>query len=91
VPGTTDGSFTRAFLGDVLLRAALGIGAMLCSFAGGFVGATADDAWAPFAGALGGLALGVVLPVVGYRGLIRQSPEATGRDGSATHSLHEPG
>jgi nitrate reductase gamma subunit len=55
----------------VLLRAGLGLLAMLCSFAGGALGSATDSEWGPFLGAVAGLVLGLALAVLLYRRLTR--------------------
>lgn len=67
VVGSTEGSFSRAFFRGMMLRIALALGAMGLSYAGSAIGATVDAAWAPFLGALLGLAVGIVLVVLVLR------------------------
>lgn len=85
-----DPSFTRAFLGEVALRTGLGLAVMLVAGGGAALGSQAGGAWGPFAGAVTGTLLGIAAVVLVLRRR-RQSPVATGRDESATHSLQEPG
>ena len=86
--------FTQYFFGEMAVRMGLAFLAMAASFAGGWIGDRTGDDWQPFTGAMTGLVLGCVVAVLLYRrrgARSAQEPDATGRDGSATHSLHEPG
>ncbi|MFL6156986.1 MAG: hypothetical protein ACJ72D_12875 [Marmoricola sp.] len=65
--GTTEGSFSRAFLRSVLLRMGLALAAMALSFAGSEIGDLTSTAWGPFVGGVVGLAVGVAAMVVVLR------------------------
>ncbi|MBO9520497.1 MAG: hypothetical protein J7518_03080 [Nocardioidaceae bacterium] len=72
MPPRSTQRFTQSFLGDVLLRAGLGLLAMLCSFGGGAVGRATDTEWGPFLGAVAGLLAGLALAFLLYRRLTRE-------------------
>lgn len=65
--GTTEGSFTRAFVRQMLLRIALAVAAMACSYAGAELGDLTDTEWGPFTGGVTGLLIGVLGVVVVLR------------------------
>ncbi len=76
--GTTEGSFTRAFFRSMLLRIGLATAAMALSYAGAGIGKQIDTAWAPFLGALAGLALGIGLVVLVLRRFEPRPPRPGG-------------
>ncbi len=59
--GTTEGSFTRAFLRGVAFRIGLLSLAMALAVGGVALGSLSDAAWAPFLGGCAGLAAGLLL------------------------------
>lgn len=71
MPGSEEPSFTQAFVRGMLLRIGLAVGAMGLSYAGSALAGTSDAEWAPFLGALAGLAVGIVLVVLTLRRLDR--------------------
>jgi len=60
-------SFTRLFFSGMMLRIGLALGAMALSYGGAALGEIADPEWAPFLGAVAGLAVGIVLVVLVLR------------------------
>ncbi len=59
-PDRPGGSFTRAFLGEMITRIGLAIVAMLLAFGGARLLRDTGE-WGAFAGAVAGLAVGLVL------------------------------
>lgn len=59
--GTTEGSFTRAFLGGVAFRIGLVSLAMALAVGGVALGGLVEADWAPFLGGCAGLVVGLLL------------------------------
>jgi nitrate reductase gamma subunit len=63
------GSFSRVFFAGMMLRIGLAVGVMALSYGGSAIGEAVDGAWAPFLGAVAGLALGIALVALVLRRL----------------------
>lgn len=57
--GTTEGSFTRTFVRQMLFRIGLAFAAMACSYAGAELGDLTHTDWGPFVGGVIGLLIGI--------------------------------
>ncbi|MCX6395898.1 MAG: hypothetical protein NTV23_05390 [Propionibacteriales bacterium] len=67
--GTTEGSFSRVFFRQMLLRIGLVLAAMLVSYGAAELGGATGTAWGPFVGGLIGLVAGVAGVVLVLRRL----------------------
>ena len=93
---TPQSAFSRLFFAAMMFRIALASLVMLLAVGGAAIARELDGEWSSFLGACAGVLVGVLIARAikkRWDPLDRpaQEPVATGRDGSATHSLHEPG